>query len=99
MHIAHTSATGSLTLGPLLLVQFNGSTHGTPGNGMMKLYDVAFTSYHVHDGQALLGMSAVAGISSQDQRVAQLRQRVQATESELHRCVRNDPFCSAVALI
>ena len=29
----------------------------------MKLYDVAFTSYHAQDGQALLAMSAAAGAS------------------------------------
>ena len=75
---------------PLLPEQFNGSTHGTPGNGMMKLYDVAFTSYHAQDGRALLDMSVAAGISQQDRRLDQLRQRVEATETELHRCVRND---------
>lgn len=94
---AHQSQ--SLTLGPLLPVQFNGSTHGTPGNGMMQLYDVAFTSYHVQDGRALLDMSAVAGIAAEHQRVDQLRQRVQATESELHRCVRNDRLWPGFALI
>ena len=65
---------------------------------MMELYDVAFTSYHVQDGRALLDMSTVAGISSQHPRVGQLRQRVQAAESELHRCVRNDPLVSGFAL-
>ena len=45
-------------LGPLT---FNGSTHGVAGNGMMELYDVAFTSYHALDGRSLLEMSGAAG--------------------------------------
>ena len=67
-------------LGPLT---FNGSTHNTPGNGMMELYDVAFTSYHAQDGRSLLGMSAAAGITGT--KVDRIRQRVDATEMQLHR--------------
>ena len=67
-------------LGPLT---FNGTTHSTPGNGMMELYDVAFTSYHAQDGRALLEMSAPAGVTGG--KVDGLRQRVKATEMELHR--------------
>lgn len=64
-------------------VTFNGSTHATLGNGMMQLYDVAFTSYHAQDCRALLEMSAAAGVTGA--MLDWLRQRVEATEMELHR--------------
>ena len=69
-------------LGPLT---FNGSTHGVAGNGMMELYDVAFTSYHALDGRSLLEMSGAAGAAAGSDVVRKLRARVEATESELHR--------------
>ena len=69
-------------LGPLT---FNGSTHGVAGNGMMELYDVAFTSYHALDGRSLLEMSGAAGAAAGSDVVQKLRARVEATESELHR--------------
>ena len=72
-----------------LFKQFNGTTHGMQGNGMMELYDVAFTSYHAQDSRALLEMHGIADISSQHSHLDRLRRRVQATELELHRCVDN----------
>ena len=82
-----------------LYKQFNGTTHGMQGNGMMELYDVAFTSYHAQDSRALLEMRDIADISSQHAHLVRLRRRVEQTELELHRCVGNDQQLSNVNIL
>ena len=54
--------------------------------------DVAFTSYHAQDGRALLEMSAAVGVTGS--KVDGLRQRVEATETELHRDLYDDDLSS-----